>query len=169
MKNLRKQKINMLLTAIIICISVVAVGVVYTPKILKMDMMVVETGSMSPTIKPYSLIYIKPYSNFEDYRVGDIVTFTDNYQQKSFTHRIVEIDEYNQSFVTKGDANKENDLGKTSADYAVGKVEAVIPYVGYFVKFLQYTLVKVAIAVIYIAWAAIEIELFAAERKKAYD
>ena len=42
----------MLLTAIIICISVVAVGVVYTPKILKMDMKVVETGSMSPAIKP---------------------------------------------------------------------------------------------------------------------
>ena len=105
----------MLLTAIIICISVVAVGVVYTPKILKMDMKVVETGSMSPTIKPYSLIYIKPYDKFEDYRVGDIVTFTDNYQQKSFTHRIVEIDEQTQSFVTKGDANEENDLGKTSA------------------------------------------------------
>ena len=77
MKNLHKQKINMLLTAIVICISVVAVGVVYTPKILKMDMKVVETGSMSPTIKPYSLIYIRPYDSFEDYRVGDIVTFTE--------------------------------------------------------------------------------------------
>ena len=154
MKNLRKQKINMLLTAIIICISVVAVGVVYTPKILKMDMKVVETGSMSPTIKPYSLIYIKPYDNFEDYRVGDIVTFTDNYQQKSFTHRIVEIDEQTQSFVTKGDASK---------------VEATIPYLGYLVKFLRYTAVKIVIAIIYIAWAAIEIELFIAERKKAYD
>lgn len=159
----------MLLTAIVICVSVVAVGVVYAPKILKMDMMVVETGSMSPTIKPYSLIFIKPYENFEDYRVGDIVTFTDNYQQKSFTHRIVEIDVPSQSFVTKGDANSENDLGKTSAEYAVGKVEAVIPYIGYFVKFLRFTVVKVAIAIIYVAWAAIEIELFLAERKKAND
>ena len=59
MKSLRKQKINILLTAIIICISVVAVGVVYVPKIMKMDMFVVETGSMSPTIKPYSVIYVK--------------------------------------------------------------------------------------------------------------
>lgn len=159
----------MLLTAIIICISVVAVGVVYTPKTLKMDMKVVETGSMAPTIKPYSLIYIKPYDKFEDYRVGDIVTFTDNYQQKSFTHRIVEIDEQTQSFVTKGDANEENDLGKTSAEYAEGKVEATIPYLGYLVKFLRYTTVKIVIAIIYIAWAAIEIELFIAERKKAYD
>lgn len=159
----------MLLTAVIICISVVAIGVVYVPKLLKMDMFVVETGSMSTTIKPYSVIVVKPYKFFEDYRVGDIVTFTDEQQNKSFTHRIVEIDEATQSFVTKGDANSEVDLGKTSVSYARGKVEAVIPYIGYVVKFLRYTAVKVAIAVIYVAWAAIEIELIVAERKKAYD
>lgn len=169
MENLRKQKINILFTAIIICISVVAVGVVYVPRIMKMDMFVVETGSMSPTIKANSLIYVKRYSNFEDYNVGDIVTFTDPVQKKSFTHRIVAVDEKDRSFVTKGDANKENDVGKTSAEYAQGKVEAVIPYLGYVVKFLRYTAVKIAVAVIYIAWAAIEIELFLAERKKAYD
>lgn len=71
--------------------------------------------------------------------------------------------------MTKGDANEENDLGKTSAEYAEGKVEATIPYLGYLVKFLRYTAVKIVIAIIYIAWAAIEIELFIAERKKAYD
>ena len=136
MKNLRKQKINMLLTAIIICISVVAVGVVYTPKILKMDMKVVETGSMSPTIKPYSLIYIKPYDNFEDYRVGDIVTFTDNYQQKSFTHRIVEIDEQTQSFVTKGDANNTEDPA-VGEDAVFGLYKGRIPGLGDFAMFLQ--------------------------------
>ena len=166
MKSIRKQKINILLTAVVICISIVAVGVVYVPKIMKMDMFVVETGSMSPTIKANSLVYVKSYKNFEDYNVGDIVTFTDPVQKKSFTHRI---DDREKSFVTKGDANKENDVGKTSAEYAYGKVEAVIPYLGYVVKFLRYTVVKVAVAIIYIAWAAIEIELFLAERKKAYD
>lgn len=169
MKSIRKQKINILLTAVVICISIVAVGVVYVPKIMKMDMFVVETGSMSPTIKANSLIYVKSYKNFEDYNVGDIVTFTDPVQKKSFTHRIVGIDDREKSFATKGDANKENDVGKTSAEYAYGKVEAVIPYLGYVVKFLRYTVVKVAVAIIYIAWAAIEIELFLAERKKAYD
>lgn len=169
MKSLRKQKINILLTAIIICISVVAVGVVYVPKIMKMDMFVVETGSMSPTIKPYSVIYVKRYENFSDYRIGDVVTFTDPSRQRSFTHRIVGINELNRTFTTKGDANEENDVGPTPAEYAQGKVEAVIPYLGYIVKFLRYTAVKIAVAVIYIAWAAIEIELFLAERKRAYE
>lgn len=169
MKNLRKQKINILLTAIIICISVIAVGLVYVPKLAKMDMYVVETGSMSPTIKPNSLIYVKEYKNFEDYNVGDIVTFTDKIHNRSFTHRIVEIDTVNRSFVTKGDANTENDLQPTSVDYATGKVEAVIPYLGYIVRFLRYTAVKIAVGAIYIAWAAIEIELFTAERKRRYE
>ena len=93
MKSIRKQKINILLTAVVICISIVAVGVVYVPKFMKMDMFVVETGSMSPTIKANSLIYVKSYKNFEDYNVGDIVTFTDPVQKKSFTHRIVGIDD----------------------------------------------------------------------------
>lgn len=169
MKNLRKQKLNILFTAIVICISVVVVGLVYVPKIVKMDMFVVETGSMSPTIKLNSLIYVKRYTNFEDYNVDDIVTFTDNASGKSFTHRIVEIDTEDQCFTTKGDANEENDVGTTSAEYAQGKVVAVIPYAGYLVKLLQYTAVKIVLSVIYIAWAAIEIELFRAERKKAYE
>lgn len=169
MKNLRKQKISILFTAIIICISIVAVGMVYVSKITKMDMLVVETGSMSPSIKTNSLIYVKRYTHFEDYRVGDVVTFTDPVSERSFTHRIVEIDTENKSFTTKGDANNKNDIGKTSAEYAQGKVVAVIPYVGKFVKLLQHTAVKIAIALIYIAWAAIEIELYRAERKKAYE
>lgn len=167
MKNLRKQEINILVTAIIICVSIVAVGLVYAPKLLKMDMFVVETGSMSPTIKINSLIYVKNYDNFEDYNVGDIVVFTDSALQKSFTHRIVEIDTENECFTTKGDANSENDLGTTSFEYAKGKVVTVIPYAGYLVKFLRNTAVKVAVIVLYSAWAAIEIELYRAERKKA--
>lgn len=169
MNNLRKQKLNIFFTAIIICISIVAVGLVYVPKVTKMDMLVVETGSMSPTIKINSLIYVKSYASFEDYHVNDIVTFTDPVTERSFTHRIVEIDTVNESFVTKGDANDENDVGLTSVEYAQGKVVAVIPYAGYLVKLLQHTAAKIIIAVIYIAWAAIEIELFKAERKKAYE
>jgi hypothetical protein len=44
-----------------------------------------------------------------------------------------------------------------------------IPYLGYVAGFLKSTVVKIVIAVIYIAVAAIEIELFLTERKKKYD
>lgn len=169
MRNLQKQKINALFTAIIICISIVAAGLVYVPKLMKMDMYVIETGSMEPTIRTNSVIFVKKAESFESYRINDIVTFTDNSQQKSFTHRIIEIDEKNRTFTTKGDANSENDIMPTSAEYAVGKVQFVVPYLGYAVKLLRNTVVKIVIGLIYVAWAAIEIELFRAERKKNYD
>ncbi len=167
MKNsLRKSKINAMLTAIIIFISVVAVGIVYVPRIAGYKAYSIETGSMEPTIHTGSLIFVKKYFNFEDYNAGDVVTFSDLTHEKNFTHRIVDINTQDKTFVTKGDANNVNDLTPTSYIYAVGKVEISIPYIGYIAEFLRNKFVKIAVMLIYVAWAAIEIEIFLAERKK---
>ena len=165
MSSLKKEKINALTTAIIIFVSVVAVGIVYMPKIFGYKEFVIETGSMAPTVPQGSMAYVKEYESFDDYAVDDIVTFRD-YSGDSFTHRIVEIKEKDKTFVTKGDANADIDPSPADGSYAVGKVEFVIPLIGYVSKFLKHTIVKVAVAVIYIAWAAIEIEVFLSERKK---
>ena len=164
--SLRKSKINALLTAFVIFISVVAVGIVYFPRLIGYHAYSVDTGSMEPTIKTGSLIFVKRYVNFEDYKIGDIVTFSDLTHEKSFTHRIVEINAQNRAFVTKGDANDTNDLSPAEFIYATGKVEFIIPYLGYAAVFLRHKFVKIAVAVIYVCWLAIEIEIFLAERKK---
>lgn len=169
MRSLQRQKINALITAVIICVSVVTAGFVYIPKLMNMDMYVIETGSMEPTIKINSVIFVKKAEDFDSFKVNDIVTFTDDSKQKSFTHRIIEIDEKSKTFITKGDANSEPDIMPTSADYAVGTVQFAVPYLGYVVKLLHNTIAKIVIGLIYVAWAAIEIELFRAERKKNYD
>lgn len=167
MKNsLRKNKINAMLTAIVIFISVIAVGIVYIPRIAGYKAYSVDTGSMEPTIRTGSLIYVKRYINYEDFKVGDIVTFSDLTGEKSFTHRIVDINTKDKTFITKGDANKEKDLSPTSYIYATGKVEFTIPYLGYVAVFLRNKFARIAVSLIYIAWAAIEIEIFLAERKK---
>lgn len=169
MKNSGMKKINILITAIVLCISVVAVSLVYIPRLAGYATYSIETGSMEPTIKTGSLIYVKKCKNFEDYAVGDIVTFSDRDKVKSFTHRIIKINYITQSFDTQGDANNAADIEPTSADYAVGKVEFVIPFAGYAVTFLRNTVVRIIVAVIYIAWLAIEIEIIIAERKKKYE
>jgi signal peptidase len=169
MKSHRMEKINILLTAIVICISVVLVGLVYFPRLVGLKEFSIETGSMEPTVKQGSMVFVRRYDDFTDYSVGDIVTFSDVNNTKSFTHRIVEINESDQSFDTKGDANDSNDPSPTNFQYAYGKVEFVIPYVGYAVTFLKNTPVKIAVAAIYIAWIAIEVEVFVTERKKRYD
>lgn len=163
-----KKKISVLMTAFVLFISLFLIGIIWFPSILGYKTFTVETGSMDPTIKEGSMIYVEPFSELEDYQVGDIVTFTDTEKEKSFTHRIVAIDEKEGLFTTKGDANEIEDLEPVSADYAVGKVRMTIPVLGYIAMFFKLTGVKIALAVIYIAWAAIEIELFLAERKKRY-
>lgn len=165
----QKKKISILLTSLVIFIAVVAVGIVYAPSIMGLKAYSIETGSMATTIPEGSMVYVRPYVNFDDYKVYDIVTFTDPVTEKSFTHRIIEINSLDQTFTTKGDANNEPDLEPTPFTLAVGKVEFAIPLLGYAASFLRNTVVKIAIAVIYIAWAAIEIELYLTERKKKYD
>lgn len=161
-----KKKISAIMTAVVLFISLFAIGIVWVPSILGYKTYTVETGSMEPTIKEGSMVYVEPCANFEDYQVNDIVTFTDTVKNKSFTHRIVGIDKDDGFFTTKGDANEIEDLEPISSEYAVGKVRMTIPFIGRVATFLKLTGVKIALAVIYIAWAAIEIELFLAERKK---
>lgn len=168
MKGLRRQKINILLTAVIICVSIVAVSLTYIPLLLGYQMFSIKTGSMSPTIKIGSIVFVEPCRKLNEYSVGDIVTFSDKQTNRSFTHRIVSINEADQSFNTKGDANKTEDPSPTSLDKAVGKVVFIIPFVGRVTDALSSTVGKIVVAVVYIAWAAIEIELFLSERKKRY-
>ena len=96
----RKKKISAMLTAVVILISLVGVGIVWFPSALGYKAYAIETGSMEPTIKQGSMVYVEPCSNFEDYEVDDIVTFTDKIQKQSFTHRIVSIDSVNRVFET---------------------------------------------------------------------
>lgn len=166
MQSLKRKKINAFFTALIIFISLILLGLVYAPRLLGLQLYSIDTGSMAPTIPQGSLIYVKKYMSFEDYKVDDIVTFSDLSRETFFTHRIAEIDENQRSFVTKGDANEDIDPSPTDYMYAVGKVEFSVPILGYVSSFLRYKIIKIAVAIIYIAWLAIEVELIIAERNK---
>lgn len=168
MESLRRKKINILLTAVIICISVVALSLTYIPMAMGYKMFSIKTGSMSPTIEMGSMVFVEPCKKIGDYSVGDIVTFTDKQSKRSFTHRITGINTEDNTFTTKGDANEAEDPSPTSVGKAVGKVVFIIPHVGKIADVLSSGVGKVIVAVIYIAWLAIEIELFLSERKK-YD
>lgn len=93
----------------------------------------VQSGSMSPTIKTGDLIVVKPDNS---YRAGDVVTFN-NLKNQKVTHRIVniKIENNNQKIFTKGDANKVLDDGYISSSQIIGKVNYQIPYLGKLVFF----------------------------------
>ena len=161
-----KKKISAIMTAMVLLFSLAAVGIVWFPSVIGYKSYAIESGSMEPTISEGSMIYVKPCTDFEDYQVNDIVTFTDNTKNQSFTHRIVAINDQEQLFSTKGDANEIEDLEPTSFVYAVGKVKMSVPYLGKIASLFKITGVKIGLALIYLAWAAIEIEIFITERKK---
>lgn len=91
----------------------------------------IETGSMEPTIPAGSLVYIKQ----SDLELDDVITYQTN--ETIITHRIVGIDNVNRTLITKGDANVYNDDYKVAFDDVLGKVTFSIPFLGWFVLYLQ--------------------------------
>lgn len=105
--------------------------------------LVVLSGSMEPTYGVGSVIY---YEVSQDIQVGDVIVFES--QNSSFvTHRVTKI-EGNQ-FVTKGDANGEEDPDKVQLQSVKGKVLNLnIPWVGYYIQYVNTHMWLVVVIVI---------------------
>jgi len=95
----------------------------------------VYTGSMEPTIPVGSIVVIKP-ANSETLKVGDIICFkVETERPTTVTHRIIGIT--SQGFITKGDANEDPDTWIVKKQDVIGKVIAIIPYIGYLGYFVR--------------------------------
>ena len=98
---------------------------------------IVKSGSMEPTIRTGSIVVVKPEAS---YTKGDIITFgPDTKKEVPITHRIVEIkgEGANMRFVTKGDANEDTDMKEIARNAVVGKALFSIPYLGYVIDFAR--------------------------------
>lgn len=102
----------------------------------------IDSGSMTPAIKPGSLIISMPS---QEYKKGDIIVFKFPNERKikrpkfTATHRIYDIIRSGNTanFITKGDANKKPDIIPITKDLIIGKVAFVFPYIGYLVSFTK--------------------------------
>ncbi|MEM1564042.1 MAG: signal peptidase I [Candidatus Bathyarchaeia archaeon] len=95
----------------------------------------VSTGSMEPAIPVGSVVIIKPV-NPEALTIGDIICFkVETESPTTVTHRIINITE--EGFITKGDANEDPDQWIVKKEDIIGKVIAVIPYIGYLGYFVR--------------------------------
>ena len=109
----------------------------YSPRVF-----VVQSGSMTPTIKLGSLIFVFPSSQ---YQKGDIITAklrpesNIKHPYSTVTHRIVDVEEKDDSifYITKGDANTTPDFDKRPSDLVLGKVVYIVPFLGYPVGFAK--------------------------------
>ena len=110
------------------------------PAMLGYDSFVVLGGSMSPAVRPGSILVAERVGP-STLEIGDIVTFRRAQSPTTpVTHRIVGIDEGEDGqriFLTKGDANPFADPEELTVDQPISRLLYTVPYVGYLVAFAR--------------------------------
>ncbi len=123
-------------------VSIVALALLLVSSFFPFDnwyqVKVVLSGSMEPAIQVGSVVVIKPATQYVQ---GDVITFgRDTRTEIPVTHRVVEVtsaSRASQTFITKGDANGDNDPATVSSRDVIGKVQFTLPYVGYLLEFTK--------------------------------
>ena len=125
--------ISYFIVTFVVLFAMLLVGV----KLFGIQVYTVLSGSMEPTYKVGSLIYVIDI-DVSDLKEKDVITFKIS-ENVVATHRIVEIvDEGNgKKFRTQGDANDFVDEGLVDSKNIVGKPVFTIPYLGYIASFMQ--------------------------------
>lgn len=99
------------------------------------ELKTVLSGSMEPDIKTGSIISIKKGGDMTRFEKGDIITFIQN-EEIFVTHRIIQVDNEGEQYITKGDANNGPDSHPVLSEHVIGKYTGLtIPYVGYVMNF----------------------------------
>ena len=109
--------------------------------------LVVLSGSMEPVYPVGSIIYYKA-ADFDDIAVGDVITY--RLDEEAFaTHRVVQKNEQEQSFITKGDNNESQDAFPVLYSRVAGKnTNLAIPYAGFAISRLANVFSIVSMAAI---------------------
>ncbi len=137
---------------------------------------VVSSGSMIPALEVYDVIVVEGNTPFEDVEKGDIIVFYspklyEQGKERVIVHRVsLDLSTDEQKIVrTKGDANPSSIAGTdypiTEKEY-LGKVEYVIPQVGYITQILQPPINYIIIAVII---GVMVVKHFAGKEKKKME
>jgi len=137
---------------------------------------VVSSGSMIPALEIYDVIVVEGNTPFDDVEKGDIIVFYspklyEQGKERVIVHRVsLDLSTDEQKIVrTKGDANPSSIAGTdypiTEKEY-LGKVEYVVPQVGYITQILQPPINYIIIAVII---GVMVVKHFAGKEKKKME
>jgi signal peptidase len=128
---------TMVMVAGLLLVSLIPNVTQKLPVVGGIEMKIVKSGSMEPTMPVGSLIMIRSANT---YRVGDIITFGEDTPTKIPTsHRIISMREEGEKtlYTTKGDANEEADPRELPRGEVLGKVYVIVPYAGYVLDFAR--------------------------------
>lgn len=135
MPNTLKKVWNFISTTVVVFVVIFAVLLIGV-RLFGVQVYSVISGSMEPEYPVGSLIYVKEVDPSE-IKVADVITYVLPSETPS-THRVVRIDEENQLFYTKGDANKTEDGAPVHFKNLIGTPVFKIPYLGYVAYYIQH-------------------------------
>ena len=129
-----------LVTCVVAIVAIIAATLVGM-RIAGFRTFTVMSGSMEPDYPVGSMIYVRPV-NYQDLKVGDVISYVANDDKTIVTHRIVdiEVDEKDVSvwrFKTKGDANATADAKLVHYKNVLGTPMMTIPLIGYVAHNIQ--------------------------------
>lgn len=133
--NAVKKVWNIFTTVIVVLVVIFAVLLIGV-RLFGVQVYSVISGSMEPEYPVGSLIYVKEVDPSE-IKVDDVITYVLPSETPS-THRVVRIDEENQLFYTKGDANETEDGAPVHFKNLIGTPVFKIPYLGYVAYYIQH-------------------------------
>ena len=105
----------------------------------------VISESMEPALPMGSMVFVKP-ADWQEIESGDVIAFYSG--GAVVTHRVLGNRTFEGKFVTKGDANEEEDINAVPYDQVIGKVEKHVPYLGELTAMLATPLGKIYLFVL---------------------
>ncbi len=133
--NSALKKIWNVATTVIVVAVVFFAALLIGVRLFGVQVYSVISGSMEPEYPVGCLIYVKE-ADPSEIKVGDVITFVLENETPA-THRVIGIDEDNQKFYTKGDANDTEDA-PVHFNNLIGKPVFKIPYLGYVAYYIQH-------------------------------
>lgn len=138
MKKSFGKMVALIIVAALIVVSVATVSFFREHKIV-----LVETGSMKPTISEQQFVIVEKYHS-QVVKVGEVIMFKHN--GGNVIHRVVErkadgtgvIIDTEYTYITKGDNNEEKDTYGVTSDQIVGVVKQVVKKDGIVDKILSF-------------------------------
>lgn len=132
------QRAGRLASGAALLIGIAAAALVLLPSLLGLQRYVIETGSMTGTYDPGTLL-LSEVVPVEELVEGDVITYLPPRGDHLITHRIVSIDRDAQGRIyrTKGDANEVADPWTFRLDNATqARAKLGVPFVGHVLSLL---------------------------------
>jgi signal peptidase len=162
MPRVRHLRVGLEAMATTLVVAVAAVFFVYHAR-----PQIVMTGSMAPAIPLGALILTVPLRG--EAVPGDVILFPHPWRHATVVHRVVAVERgaVDSDYVTKGDANEQEDGWRTSVASATGRLIATIPYLGYVLAVVGLPVVRLSVGLLVLAFLLLT--LIAAKRSRSIE